>query len=75
MSLYLAPSGDLGHNKDCGKTKNSPPRRVQNDQELSLYKTCIAQEHLYWFGAKVRLAQYCVCNNNPGSVTEYKKRI
>ena len=75
VSLHLAPSGDLGHDKDCEKTKNSPPWGVQNDQEVSSYTTCIAQEHLYWFGAKVHLAQCCVSNNNLVSVTDYKKRM
>lgn len=62
VSLYLTPAGDLGHDKDCGKTKNSPPRRAQNDHKASSYTTCIAQEHLYLFGAKVHLAQHCVSN-------------
>lgn len=75
VSLYIAPAGDLGHDKDYGKTKNSSPWRVQNDQEVSSHTTRVAQEHLYWFRAKVHLTQCCVSNNNLVSVTEGKKRI
>lgn len=59
VSLYLVQSGDLVHDKDRGKAKKLPPWTVQNDKEVSLYTTYIAQKHLYHFIAKIHLAQCC----------------
>lgn len=75
VSLYLVQSGDLGHDKDCGKGKNLPPWTVQNDKEVSLYTTYMTQEQLYHFIAKVHLAQCCFSNKNLVSRTEYRMRI
>lgn len=58
VSLYLAHSGDLGHNKDCGKAMNSRLWRIQNDEEISLYTWYLAQEHPYSFVAKVQLTAF-----------------